>query len=220
MNKIIDHTMPNHPCFGIECSQCTKCIFDEELFPQDKEKEEKKEDETRYCDACPHLEIMYTNSIKTAWNCVCKAKTIRWNNSERYARILCNAQEFARIPTPDYCPLIEANKKVESKTKDMYLESYTPQYKQNLAPYKKTQRELVEEMTPTLTMNELEIGKLYVIPAYSFNETKVIRVVSKYPNSISYKEINNLNTMDVSSYTYTLFGSSVEMNIITPYKSF
>ena len=66
-------------------------------------------------------------------------------------------------------------------------------------PYK-TQREMVEEITPTLKVDELEIGKLYVIPSFSYNDTKVINIVSKYPSSITYKEISNLNTMSESAY--------------------
>lgn len=219
MKKIIDDSMPYHPCHGIECKECSKCIFDEEVFPPSQAKEK---EETKYCDKCPHMDKLYTNEYKTTWHCVCNAKILNGKWGERPARITFNAHEYSKILTPDWCPLLDKNKKQQQpKQQDMFLDSYTPQYSSpsSSKPYK-TQREMVEEITPTLKVDELEIGKLYVIPSFSYNDTKVIKIVSKYPSSITYKEISNLNTMSESAYSSTLFNSSTEMHIITPYRPF
>lgn len=187
MAHTIDFTSPSHPCYGLDCSECETCIFDEDLFVEKDRKDYSME--SNECKYCSSLIKNYIGDDKIQFEACCGRSLVDYNSYTKPKTIMAKCGPMLSIITPSWCP----KKRGVIKESIQYRgeeekEEEKPKAIKDLSYFEK--KELLMKLPKHLQWDEIEEGEIYVIPKILSQDRKVVRVVVKSDNLIRYSEID------------------------------
>ena len=215
-----------HPCRGKDCLECETCIFDRDLFadrvtPNERKNENKNNNNMcnseRICNECVNLTRSYENCVGSHFDAACKAETYTAFGVSRPRRIAYNILPNETINTPSWCPL--------KKTAAQLLLPSTPTRPrpQDTGPHTPTtvtdRRERMKALRRHIEWEDIEEGKIYVIPKIMSQSRKIVKVITKTNMSCICHEISEY-TGNEYTYNSTFYPSDLDAVFITELRNF
>ena len=219
-----------HPCLGKNCTECETCIFDRELFPDNikpNERENKKQSnnmcDNKNCNECVHLVKDTTHCSLDHFDASCKMVFYEAFGEKRPRRIDYNISINQDIARPHWCPLnggsssqLALPSQVTHKPNPQQTgpTSSTPAY----TSYS-DRREKMKELKSHLSWDEIQEGKVYVIPRILSQSRKIVKVITKTNLSCICHEISEY-TGNEYQYNSTFYPSDLDAVFITEIHEF
>ncbi len=230
----MDNFGEGHPCAGKDCLQCETCIFDRDLFeehitPNERLKKESKNNNlnnmcsSRLCNGCVNLEKSYENCLPNHFDAACKAASYTAFGVSRARRIDYNLSISHSIVAPNWCPLKDS--------KAQLLLTATPEVPTRPRPQdtgpRSTQpptsysdkRERMKGLRKHIEWDDIEEGKIYVIPKILSQARKIVKVITKTNMSCICHEISEY-TGNEYNFNCTVYPSDLDAVFITELRNF
>ena len=221
------------PCGRKDCSQCETCVFDEDLFLEKEEKNNKEKMANRLCNLCVNLARSYENRENGRFDVACKVVTFEALGEKRPRRIDFNVSQTQDIVSPNWCPLksgglvgqmglpfhpnISTPKKEVENTEEKT--SSTPIDK----PFKEMtyseKREKLKELPKHIEWDDIKEGNFYVIPKILSQARKVVKVITKTSTCCMCHEISQY-TGEEYTYSCNVYPSDLDAVFITELRNF
>lgn len=214
------HVIENksHPCYGLDCKDCEKCIFDVDLFNEDNKMKET-------CNKCPSLIRNYTSNDRVQFNACCDRSIINYVTYSRPRNIQYKVGPMLDIITPSWCPKARGiTKEYKTYSEISSLPSTTsttpppapltvvqPEPKKILTYQEK--RDGMLKLPKRTSWEEIEEGEVYVIPKILYQSRKVVRVVFKSDTCIRCSEIDEFG--NESKTCSSVYPSDIDSVFIT-----
>lgn len=229
------------PCGRKDCSQCETCVFDEDLFLEKEEKNNKEKMANRLCNLCVNLARSYENRENGRFDVACKVVTFEALGEKRPRRIDFNVSQTQDIVSPNWCPLKSgglvgqmslpfkpnlANKednvtkpKAEETSSTVTPSPSTPSDK----PFKEMtyseKREKLKELPKHMEWDDIKEGNFYVIPKILSQSRKVVKVITKTDTCCMCHEISQY-TGEEYTYSCNVYPSDLDAVFITELRNF
>ena len=208
-----------HPCRGKDCKDCETCIFDEDLFI-DKVQPNKKNNNMcsrRLCNECVNLTRSYEMRESGRFDAACKIVTYEALGTSRPRRIDFNLSAGQTIVAPSWCPL-----KINAETKPLGLPtpsqvSNTPKPTGELTYTER--RERMKSLPKHIEWDDIQEGKVYVIPKILSQARKIVKVIAKTEMCCSCHEISE-TTGNEYQYNCSVYPSDLDAVFITELRNF
>lgn len=200
-----------HPCEGKDCRNCETCIFDEDLFGERNnlnDKNKMKENIT-LCNECVHLVKDYSacdGEDFGQFDARCSLETFPHIGGCHERLIDCNVTLKNNISKPSWCPLAKKETTKQESNTQLDTNSY----------YNK--RDKLKRIRKHIEWDDIKEGTLYVIPRIMYQPKKIIKVVTKTPFCCSCKEINDEGKE--SSFNVVFYPSDIEAVLINKLHNF
>lgn len=226
----MDNFGEGHPCAGKDCLQCETCIFDRDIFengitPNEiarKEKNKTNNMSTRLCNGCVNLSRHYEHCMQGHFDAACKVVSYRAFGNERSRRIDYNVSPNQEIVSPNWCPLKESNRQLAlPSTVTRPKPQETGPHSTNTPPYTSfsDRRDKMKELRKHIEWENIEEGKIYVIPKILSQARKIVKVITKTNMSCICHEISEY-TGNEFSYNCTVYPSDLDAVFITELRKF
>ena len=190
---------PNHPCYGMSCNECETCIFDRDIFADDKPKKENMY-LNESCHLCGNLIKNYIGEDRLRFNACCGRSLIGFNSYSRPRVIKAATGPMVPLPPPEWCPKKRGVTKeyITSTEAEQDLvrkclpapSTATQNIVQNRPMTYSERREKLMALPKRLEWDEIEEGGVYVIPKILSQARKVVRVVMKTDDILRCSEID------------------------------
>lgn len=217
-------------CVGKDCRMCETCIYDEpiELFIPDKEKKDEKQNKfndkmnssTRLCNDCVNLVKDDAYSRNGAFDAICKACTYQAFGRTNPRKIRFSAQPDEDIVTPQWCPIMQAAMQLAGYKPIPSTSPSTPASTTENASLSYTEkRERMKDIRRHVQWDEIEEGKMYVIPKIMSQPRKIVKVITKLELSCICHEISEY-TGNEYTYNTVLYPSDLNSILIAELKTY
>lgn len=216
----------NHPCYGLDCKNCTECKFDVDLFKDGVLPNKKKTSNTTQhnemkpiCNYCGYLIKSYNGEERRFFNACCSKKTVMYNSGERPMVIDFSTYEMADIERPDWCPLHpmesanshqlalpnknEASESAEKEEKPKAFKDMTYTEK----------REELKKLPKRLNWDDIKEGGYYLIPRIMTTPRKIIHVELKTENCLRCHEVSEQSGTEYG-YATNVYPNDIEAVMI------
>ena len=238
-----------HPCRGKDCKDCETCIFDEDMFLDKKQPNKRENVmSSNLCNLCANLEKSFEHREEGRFDAACRACSYETWNCSRPRRIDYNLSETQDIVRPTWCPLkkkeepkyvvgeinLDEKREIKSLTpkKTPSLPSLPPKpivsEKEILEELRKKpiesltyseKRTLMKELPKHLKWDDIEEGKLYVIPKIMSQSRKIVKVYNKTSAVCVCHEISEI-TGNEYTYNCNIYPSDLDAVFITELREF
>lgn len=204
----------NHPCYGLDCKECDTCIFDVDLFKEDKMK--------NTCNDCSSLVRNYIGENRLQFNACCDRCIINYVSYSRPRNIQYKVGNMLDIIRPTWCPKERGvTKEYKSYTEVNSMASTpttTPPALPAATPSKKfltysEKREMLMKLPKRTEWEDINEGDVYVIPKIMSQSRKVIRVVVKTDSCVRYLDIDEFGKE--STVCSSMYKSDIDSVFIT-----
>lgn len=210
-----------HPCRGKDCKDCETCIFDEDLF-LDKVQPNKKNNNMcsrRLCNECVNLTKSYEMRSAGRFDAACKIVTYEALGEKRPRRIDFNLSVGQTIVAPQWCPLLASNPIGLPSPSQVSTPSETTTPKPTRELTYSERRERMKELPKHLEWEDIEEGKVYVIPKIMSQARKIVKVIAKTELCCSCHEISEI-TGNEYQYNCSVYPSDLDAVFITELRNF
>lgn len=226
-----------HPCSGKDCLQCETCIFDRDIFeggitPNERARKEvnNKIDNmcsNRTCNGCVNLSRHYAHCEADHFDAACKVVSYEAFGQTRPRRIEYNLSPNQEIITPSWCPLKESNaqlllpSKTETPTRPRPQDTGPQPSQSSNQGYTSysDRREKMKTLKKHVEWDDIEEGKMYVIPKILSQARKIVKVITKTSMSCICHEISEY-TGNEYTYNCTVYPSDLDAVFITELHKF
>ena len=226
-----------HPCIGKNCIECETCIFDRELFPDRVTPNEELKNKTsnnmcnnsNTCNNCPNLSKHYEHCDIGHFDAACGLVSYEAFGVSRPRRIGYNLSPNQTIVSPNWCPLKSSNSQTTPPPPPSQVthrpnpQQTGPQASQQkcLPAYTSysDRREKMKELKRHVDWEDIEEGKIYVIPRILNQTRKIVRVITKTNLSCICHEISEY-TGNEYQYNSTIYPSDLDAVFITEMREF
>ena len=226
-----------HPCIGKNCIECETCIFDRELFPDRVTPNEELKNKTsnnmcnnsNTCNNCPNLSKHYEHCDIGHFDAACGLVSYEAFGVSRPRRIDYNLSPNQTIVSPNWCPLKSSNSQTTPPPPPSQVthrpnpQQTGPQASQQkcLPAYTSysDRREKMKELKRHVDWEDIEEGKIYVIPRILNQTRKIVRVITKTNLSCICHEISEY-TGNEYQYNSTIYPSDLDAVFITEMREF
>ena len=227
----MDNFGEGHPCAGKDCRNCETCIFDRDLFvggvmPNERIKEEnntlnKNMCNFKTCNECRYLKRMFEGCGQGRFDAACEAVTYEAFGISRPRRIDYNLDYDSTIIAPSWCP--EKNKQLtlpQKSTVTRPIPQMTgPQPSSSTAISYSDRRERMKNLRKHIEWDDIEEGKVYVIPKILSQARKIVKVITKTQMSCVCHEISEI-TGNEFTYNCMVYPSDLEAVFINELHNF
>ena len=224
----------NHPCEGKDCRYCETCIFDVDLFVDKVHPNTKKEEiktnnmcnSSRLCNNCINLIRNHEDCIGNKFDAACKVVSYEAFGETRPRRMAYNVSPMEDIPSPTWCPLRESAAQLMLPTPSQVTHKPSPQTTGPTASEESLthmsyseRREKMKQIKRHLEWEDIEEGKLYVIPKILSQATKIVKVITKTDMCCTCHEISQV-TGNEYQYNCSIYPSDIDAVFITELRKF
>jgi hypothetical protein len=211
-----------HPCVGKDCLTCETCIFDRELFPNKEtpnEREKRKQlnnmCNNKTCNECVNLVRDYTYCGAGRFDAACKVVSYEAFGEKRPRRIDYNLALNQSIARPNWCPLISGGSTQLALPSQV---SHKPNPQSSYLTYS-DRREMMKNLKCHVAWDDIQEGKIYVIPRILSQARKIVKVITKTNLSCICHEISEY-TGNEYNYNSTFYPSDLDAVFITEIRDF
>ena len=225
-----------HPCAGKDCHECETCIFDRELFPDGVTPNEELKNKTlnnmcnnsKICNNCPNLSKHYEHCDNGRFDAACDLVSYEAFGVSRPRRIDYNLAPNQSIASPNWCPFRATSSQTPPPPPSQVTHRPNPQ---ETGPQNNAQkclpaytsysdrREKMKELRPHVSWDEIEEGKIYVIPRILSQSRKIVKIITKTDLSCICHEISEY-TGNEYTYNSTFYPSDLDAVFITEMREF
>ena len=187
-------------CGKESCLDCESCIFDENIFNNDKMEETKQPTKVMryYCNSCPFLKKFKISSSSTEyanWYCTHKDLLSQLNTDEKLIDI--SIPESRMVSTPAFCPINKGGSAHASSEPTLHNSTKT-----------------WHDLNGQMDFAAIKVGEVYHIPPHNGHKRKDILITYKTEYSATYRVISE----DEATYTTnTLFPNTLEGKLVVPH---
>ena len=205
-----------HPCRGKDCKDCETCIFDEDLF-LDKVQPNNKINmcNRRLCNQCVNLTRSYEMRSAGRFDAACKIVTYEALGEKRPRRIDFNVSSGQSIVAPNWCPL-NGNVPIGLPTPSQ-VSTTTPTSTGELTYSER--REKMKQLPKHLEWGDIKEGHVYIIPKILSQARKIVKVIAKTELCCSCHEISE-TTGNEYQYNCSVYPSDLDAVFITELRKF
>lgn len=179
MANVIENT--NHPCYGMDCKDCETCIFDVDLFKEDKNMK-------NTCNNCKSLVKNYVGDGMLQFDACCSRCMVTYSNYSLPRNIRYKTGHMVDIETPDWCPKARGVTKEYKSSVDIAASNAQTAEKKPLTYMEKKER--LMNLPRSTEWEDIKEGDVYVIPKVLSSYRKVVRVVIKTDTLIRCSDID------------------------------
>ena len=230
----MDNFGEGHPCRGKDCLQCETCIFDRDIFedgitPNERAKKLTKSNNMcgeRLCNNCVNLARYYEHCVDGHFDAACKATSYQAFGEVRPRRIAYSLAMNQDVHCPNWCPLKDSKAQLLLPSQSQVSSRPRPQ---DTGPRSSTttqvpttysdRREMMKSLRRHIEWENIEEGKMYVIPKILNQARKIVKVITKTNMSCICHEISEY-TGNEYNYNCTVYPSDLDAVFITEYHKF
>ena len=210
----------SHPCEGLSCENCVSCKFDEPLFDELEQKEEK---EMETCNLCGYLIKAFVGCDKLTFNATCGLNMSCSPSYLKPTTIAYGLNRYDEVKRPSWCPKVcERKNKEENVVKPIPISPIDEDPQPKKVEFKDMsyteKREVLKKMPTHLKWDDITVGETYFMPRILSSSYKKVMVESKTEFMIRVKEV--LNDGSLASYSTSIYPNDVESVFITTIKEF
>lgn len=189
-------------CYKVDCTNCEKCIFDDDYMENKKENNLEKITSCNKCSCSICKETDCSHGTLNNWYC----------NSKNVKRIIeMSVLSTAEISIPSWCPMGLYNKKSTIST----TETTRQETKKELTWMEK--KNMWESIKPICEWDNIKINEVYHVPPVLSEKRKDIIVTSKTDFSFQYRHLSATKT-EQNACIYTVYKTACWWKFMSKHK--